>query len=314
MQQGHVFSQISNFCKNEAGLARNVKDRQNSKVTVKNLEKIQTEIKLLKDKDLEMGLFVFAGIDIYGTDIFKIIRPKMKCNKFSYKCLNKFIVDNVYEYLKIYDGSITFANGDTFYIYVHGERGFEQIKSKKVDLGNRHNKGGQSQHRHERNYDIVKDYYIGLVAEETIMITKSLENNWIFGSLDIINKIIVKNPKLQNGGFVDFNKHTIDDTKKWLSYLKDDTKLIKKEDLKLEEIVTLLQVDPNRLDFDPKNKELVDYYLINEDKPEYSKSDSSGSNVIYLNTRHKRYTELFEFSYIGVKFKGDKYLGQEFEN
>jgi hypothetical protein len=301
-QQGHAFSQISNFCKNEAGLARNVKDRQNSKVTVKNLEKIQNEIKLLKDKDLEMGLFVFAGVDIYGTDIFKMIRPKMKCNKFSYKCLNKFIVDNVYEYLKVYDGSITFANGDTFYIYVHGERGFEQIKSKKVDLGTRHNKGGQSQHRHERNYDIIKDYYINLIAEETMNI--STENNWIFGSLDIIGKVIIKNPRLQNGGFIDFNKYTIDDTKKWLSYLKDDSKLIKKEDLKLEQILTLLQIDPDRLDFDPNNKELVEYYLINEIKPMIPEQ-----NAIYLNVRHKNYEKLFEFPYIGVKF-----MGQEFEN
>ena len=136
MQQDRIFNQITTFCKNEAGLARNVKDRQNSKVTIKNLEKIQTELKLLKDKDLAMGLFVFAGVDMYGTDVFKMIKPKMKLNKFSYRCMNKFIVDNVYEYLKVYDGSITFANGDTFYIYVHGECGFEQVKYEESRFGN----------------------------------------------------------------------------------------------------------------------------------------------------------------------------------
>ncbi len=256
-----------------------------------------------------MGLFVFAGVDIYGTEIFKTIRPKMKCNKFSYKCLNKFIVDNVYEYLKIYDGSITFANGDTFYIYVHGECGFEQIKSKKVDLGTRHRRGGQSQHRFERNYDIIKDYYIGLIAEETMNISLHSENNWIFGSLDVIGKVVIKNPKLQNGGFIDFNGRTINDTKKWLNYLNNDDKLIKKEDLKLEEILTLLQIDPDRLDFDKTNKDFVDYYLINEDKP-----IDCPQNAIYLNTRHKNYDKLFEFPYIGVKFAGDKFLGVEFEN
>jgi len=302
LPQGHVFSQISNFCKNEIGLARNVKDRQNSKVTIKNLEKIQTELKMLKDKDLEMGLFVFAGIDINYVSIFKILVPKMKCNKFNYKCLNKFIVDDVFEYMKVYDGSIIFANGDSFYIYVHGERGFEQIKYKKVDLGTRHNKGGQSQHRHERNFDIVKDYYIGTIAEETFRI--KTENNWIFGSLDIIAKVIEKNPKLQNGGFLVFDKYTIGDTKKWLSYLKDDSKIIRKEDVKLEQIVTLLQTNPDRLDFDPNNRDIVEYYMINDDN--VNDNDRPISSAIYLNYRHKNYNQLFEFQYIGVKFAGQE--------
>jgi hypothetical protein len=303
LQHDHVFSQITNFCKNEAGLARNVKDRQNSRVTVRNLERIQNEIKLLKDKDLEMGLFVFAGIDTYGTEIFKMIRPKMRLNKFSYKCLNKFIVDGVHEYLKVYDGSIVFANGDTFYVYVHGNLGFEQVKYKKVDLGNRHNKGGQSQHRHERNFDIVKDYYISVIAEETMKL--NTENNWIFGSLEIINKVVTKNPKLQNGGFVDFNKYTINDTKKWLSYLQDDTKQIKREEHKLEHILTLLQIDPDRLNFDPNDKENMEWYMLNEDKPDLSEArlPCKGS-AIYLNTRHKQYSKLFEFPYIGVKYNG----------
>ena len=62
------------FCKNEIGLARNVKDRLNSKVTIKNLEKIQIELKNIKD--ISLGLFIFVGIDEYENQIFKIIVPK----------------------------------------------------------------------------------------------------------------------------------------------------------------------------------------------------------------------------------------------
>jgi hypothetical protein len=280
-------------------LARNVKDRQNSKITVKNLEKICTELKNLKDKDLEMGLFIFSGTDTYGTDIFHIIRPRSKCNRSWYKCLNKFVTDNVYEYLKVYDGSITFADGNTFYIYVHGECGFEKVDYKKVDLGTRHNKGGQSQHRHERNFDIIKDYYIQTISEATVMLTT--ENNWIFGSLDIINKVIVKNSKLQNGGFIDFNKHTINDSKKWLGYLKDNLRVIKKQDQQLEQIVTLLETDPDRLDFNLINKDQVEWYMTIEELEE------PAENAICLSTRHRYYAKLYPFGYIGVKFLGQTF-------
>lgn len=294
-------------------LARNVKDRQNSRSTVRNLERIQNELKLLSDKDLEMGLFIFVGIDTYETEIFEMIKPKMKLNKFNYRCLNKFIVDDVHEYLKVYDGAIIFANGTTFYVYVHDHAGFEQVKYKKVDLGTRHNKGGQSQHRHERNYDIVKDYYVSVIAEETAKL--STENNWIFGSLEIINKVIAKNPKLQNGGFLEFDKHTINDTKKWMGYLKDDTKKILKEEVNLDLILTLIQTNPGRLDFDVSRRFEMEWFMVNCDGFEV---DEVQENVIKLSTRHKQYPALFEYEYIGVRFLGteefDESLHENHEN
>lgn len=283
------------FCKNEIGLARNVKDRLNSKVTIKNLEKIQIELKNIKD--ISLGLFIFVGIDEYENQIFKIIVPKMKLNKFNYICSNKFMVDDIYDYLKVYDGAIIFANGDSFFIYVHGPNGFEKVKYNKVELGNRHNKGGQSQHRHERNYDIVKDHYISCIAEETLKL--STENNWIFGSLSVINKVIEKNPKLQYGGFVDFNKYTINDSKKWTSYLTDDSKIIAKEDIKLDFILTLLETNPDRLEFDETNNDIIQYYMTTIEKP-----NIVDHKAIYLNVKHKNYEHLFKFNYIGVKYEG----------
>lgn len=253
-------------------------------------------MKMMKDQDLELGLFIFAGTDIYNTEIFEIIKPKSKCNKFSYKCLNKFLVDDVYEFLKVYNGSITFVDGNTFYIYIYGSQGFELIKSKKVDIGTRHNKGGQSQHRHERNYDIIKDLYLNTVTEETMKL--NTDNNWIFGSQDIVNKIVSKNQKLQNGGFVEFDKYTINDTQKWLSYLKDDHKIIQQEDLKLAQILLLLQTDPDRLDFDPSNKDTVEWYMTTE----MNTDQNNTLRTIYLNPRHKYYQQLFQLPYIGIKY------------
>ena len=249
-----------------------------------------------------MGLFIFVGVDKYETDIFTTIKPKSKCNKFIYKCSNKFVVDFIYDYLVCYNGSVTFANGNSFFIYTHGENGFEQVKCKKVDLGTRHNKGGQSQHRHERNFDIVKDYYINLIAEETVKV--NTENNWIFGSLDIISKVILKNPKLKNGGYTEVNKDTINDTNKWFRYLEDDSDSILSEDIKLSEIVKLLEVDPDRLDFDINNKDIVEYCMINSDKDISGKDNDKCENVIYLSPKHKHYEHLFKFNYIGVKYSG----------
>jgi hypothetical protein len=301
--QDRIFSDITNFCKNEITLARNVKDRQNSKLTIKNLEKIQTELKLLKDSDLTMGLFMFVGVDQYSTDICEIVRPLTKCNKFVYKCLNKFIVDHVYEYSKILTGSIIFANGDNYYIYVHGSNGFEQYARKKVDLGNRHRKGGQSQHRHERNFDIIKDHYINVIAEETMEL--ETENNWIFGSVEIINKIIAKNPKLQNGGHLIFDQDTINDTQKWSWYLKNNLKEIEKENKKLSEIVYLIETDPDRLEFSPVGTDyVIEWSMINGPNNTPNNENENDSNVIYLKPQHKLYDQLYKYEYIGIKYKG----------
>lgn len=306
MPQGRVFSDIVAFCNKEVGLARNVKDRLNSKCTVKNLIKIQTEIKQLKDDDLKLGLFIFVGIDEYEKNIFQLMKPMTRCNKFIYKCMNKFMVDGLDEYFTIQKGAIIFANGKSYYIYVNTNMGLQLCSHNRVDLGNRHNKGGFSQRRHERNFDIITDFYINSIVEAISNL--KLDNKWIFGSLETINKIIEKDPTLYNGGYLDFDNKTINDTRKWIGYLKSDYNLVRYEDEKLGMIITLLATNSDRLDFDVQNKDFMEFYMINDvDDTAFIHNPA----CVVLKRNHKHYEQLFNFPYIGVKYKGNEYVGDD---
>ena len=45
------------------------------------------------------GLFIYAGIDEYDSEILEIIEPKIKCDIFYYNCGNKFNIDIIKKYL-----------------------------------------------------------------------------------------------------------------------------------------------------------------------------------------------------------------------
>jgi hypothetical protein len=239
---------------------------------------------------------MFAGTNVYNDDILEVIVPKTKCNLFIYKCSNKFYTDHINNFINVITGTIVFVNRDKYLIYKHTEKGFTQIKRKRVDIGTRHNKGGQSQHRHERNYDIVKDYYIKEVIEE---IEKLNSNNvWVFGSIDILKKIC--NEGIKNGSSLDFDENTINDSVRWLNYLK--TKETTKEDFIFEQIIKLLNVEPNKLEFNELcDHNLLEYYVIRDDQQNGLNSDSK---CIILNKNSKYYSQLHHFKFIGIKHNG----------
>jgi hypothetical protein len=279
-------------------MARNVKDKKNSKLTLKNLDRILTFLQTKKDTDLNMGLFIFAGVDMYDVEIFTTIVPKSKCDKFYYRCSNKFLIDGLDEYTKEYSGSIIFANGDSYYIYSHSLCGFELIDKKCVELGTRHKRGGQSQHRFERNFDIIKDYYVSLIIEKISLLQTT--NNWIFGSSIIIDKILKVCKNVYNGGFLEFDKNTIKNTKLWIEYIKTDYIKFNKNEKILNDVYTLLQTNADRLDFDISRKDEMEFYVSKEEIEHDNK-------FVYLTTNSKFYDKLFEFEYIGVKYINNDY-------
>lgn len=257
------------------------------------MEKINVYIQGCKESDFVMGMFIFSGTDIYDEEYFKIFIPKIKCSKFMYRCCNKFLTDGLDEYLKEITGSIIFVNLQNLFVYNHTETGFKMIERKSVDIGNRHNKGGQSQKRHERNFDIIKDNYMTIVSDKI----KSLntDKKWIFGSTDIVNILVNECEGSFNGGFLEFDKNTIKNIDKWTGYLKLDYKQFNKNEKILENVIEYIKINIDILDFDPNNKENMRYYITKN-------IQDKSMNAIYLSVNSKYYEQLFEYEYIGIKF------------
>lgn len=84
-----------------------------------------------------------------------------------YACGKKFVVDpikHLFEHNERYFG-LAIIHGETAKVCLFNEAGFTTVKQISEQLATRHNKGGQSQRRHERNYDIIVNVYLDIVAD-----------------------------------------------------------------------------------------------------------------------------------------------------
>lgn len=269
------------------------------------MTKISEKLKIYENTN---GLFVFCGIIDTDEEVFEIIEPKIKCDIFYYNCSNKFTTDILDKYMKDYNGSIIFVNGNECFVYSYDGQ-FKRIKQMNANLIKRHKKGGQSSLRFSRLAEESRLIYVSHVIDSLNLLTT--DNNWIFGSLEILNMVINRTDlkiKINNGGFVDFNKDTINDANYWLSYL--DSK--KNFDKYYDEIVLFLDTNVDMLDFDVKNKDKMKYYLIND---ESKLNDDRRQIILYKNSKYYEKLKLFE--YIGVKyysFNNDQFDEQINEN
>lgn len=254
--------------------------------------------KLNENIDIEkykFGLFIYCGIDEYNDEIFEIYEPIIKCDIFYYTCSNKFNIDIVKPYFESINGSIIFANGNECMIYEYdGE--FKKKKHINANLVKRHKKGGQSSVRFSRLAEESRFGYVSNILDNiNLIMTKT---NWIFGSSEILSMLFERKNEfkinLTNGGFTDFNSETIKNTIFWLKYLKnvvDDNyeKIFK-------QFVFCLDMNIDRLDFDIKNKNEMEFYIDN------SKSDEKNGKRLLLNNDSPYYSRLCIFEYIGIKY------------
>jgi hypothetical protein len=219
-----------------------------------------------------MGAIVYCGIDECKQEICELVKPKVCLNVFYYNCSNKFNIEIAAPYLESYEGCIVFANGDETFIYKYESGKFKCIKRIQGLLQKRQKKGGQSAQR------------IGRLAEETrhIYITRIKEHLprdckiFVFGSKEICESFSSTNavtPKYM--GYLDFNCDTILNTRYWCEFLKEKDSVIQ---YWYDKICEYLETDVDMLDFDPKNRDQMQYVM---DKP---------------------YGKLENFEYIGVKY------------
>lgn len=239
---------------------------------------------MLNNKINTNGIIIYAGTNEYNVEILKTFTPKISLNQFYYNCGKQFIVDRFVELFNDIKGYIIFANGDCCNIYKF-ESSFIKIKSINGNLIKRQRKGGQSAVRFSRLAEESRHEYVIHVIDYLNLLRN--ENCWIFGSNEIVKMILERKElliKLNYGGFLDFNNDTINDTRKWLSYLNKE----EVDETKLKEIVLLLDTNIDMLDFDEKNKLEMKYYF------DY--------NEIHKYKNSKDYERIKLFNYIGVKY------------
>lgn len=288
-----VFPQIivfSNFLDKEISTAKNIKNRLNRHNVVNTLTKIREFIKSIK---YPKGVFIFAGVDEYDEYIFKFLEPEIELNTFMYDCSNKFDIYNIDKYMKKHDGSIIFVNGNECLIYLWTNGNFHKMRHIDANLVKRHKKGGQSQLRFSRHAEESRAYYVSHVIDQINVI--KTKNNFIFGS-DEIRKMIIERKKdifvcINDGGFYDFNNTSICDKNYWLKYIDVQENYEKY----YEKIVSLLDIDPDGLDFDVENRENMEYYI-------YMHNKTKSQKQIPLELNSSYYEKLAPFQYIGVKY------------
>jgi len=208
----------------------------------------------------DKGKFIFAGVADDGEEIFTVIEPKLKNTVFFYNCGSKFIIDRFEKYFDDYDGSMVFANGEECIIYIYDKNNGRFTKKTQFQsmIPNSHKKGGQSSVRFGRITDGIRTKYIITIIEHLNKL--NLNNNWIFGSQDIISDVFSRKSEIviniTNGGFLNFTKDTINNTHQWISVLQNSPI----DESKFQKAAQMIELADPHLEFDPNCTENLDSF------------------------------------------------------
>lgn len=279
-------------------MAKNIKDRLNRQNVQRLLTILNQKISSINlNKNYLLGILAYIGINEYNEEIIEFIEPEIKLDLFYYSCSNKFETEIGKKYIgNNINGTIIFANGNECigYQFIYGQ--FVKIFNLNSNLVKRHKCGGYSANRYARIAEESRHSYIIRICDK-IKELNSKENNWLFGSEEIVDMILKQTHiKLNNGGFSDFNSNTILNSRYWIEVLTRKTDDC--YDTQYKEIINYLAVNPDKLDFDRQNKDLMKYFI---DKNIIDNKDFM-SNQIPLIMTSKYYTQLTMFEYIGVKY------------
>lgn len=271
--------------------ANNIKDRCNRHNVCRTLRRLA---EYLPTQSMDKGLIVFAGVDETGCEILEAIVPQLAIKMFYYNCGDQFMISIANDYIVQYAGNIVFANGDECFIYQYENGAFIQRKHLIANLQKRQKKGGQSALRIARLAEETRHAYVTRVVDSLNLLERG-DKTLLYGSKEIQDLILANKQLLQPiwaGGFLDFNRGTIADTKKWCKML-ENTEAKNKYDAYYEKVVSYLGVAVDRLDFNPVNKAEMEFYMCDGDANAIPFPDAATSQY---------YLPLRGFQYIGVKY------------
>ena len=246
------------------------------------------------------GLFIFAGITETNEEIIKILEPPFESKLFIYKCCSKFVTEPFIEFFKEHNmGLIIFANGDKALMYIYNGI-FNKVKTIDANLIKSHSKGGSSSARFGRLAVESKHHYCEHVVDY-INKYRDIKKCYIFGSKDIKTKILTSKNLITKLYQIDIDFHDFDDktirlNEKLFKTLMD--KPIQTNDKIFDEIITLLEIDPDFLLFG-KNE-----ILENIDNVEFivAHDNETFENAIILEISSKYYEKLHNYEFIAKLF------------
>lgn len=158
-------SDVTNMLRQEYGTASNIKSKSTKKNVVDAIEKVLQRLRLFKAPP-ENGLVIFCGaIPQNGVGSEKIeiyvLEPPEPISLYYYRCDQRFHIEPLEEMLKERDtyGIVTVDGNEATIATLRG-RSLEIIKNITSGLPGKHDAGGQSQRRFERNREQeVHAYY-----------------------------------------------------------------------------------------------------------------------------------------------------------
>jgi hypothetical protein len=267
---------------------------------VRTLTRIRERLNATKNTN---GLIVFAGLDEFGQEVMEVIDLKegARLDVFYYNCSKKFDTEFSARYVRSYAGSIVFANGSDCMIYSFEGGSFRRVKHICANLQKRQRKGGMSSLRISRLAEESRHNYVVHVVDYLNLL--ETKNNWIFGSEEIVGMILSNKTLLvnmNNGGFLNFNSHTINDQKHFLGYLQasERDEIDDANEVILERILYYLDTNPDMLDFDADQRTTMKAYLMST--PE--EADLTSNKYKPLPVSSKYFSRLQVFTYVGLKY------------
>lgn len=269
--------------------SRNIKDRINRKNVCKLLKSLSEK---LSCKKFTKGIIIFAGIDEFGEEIFEFIEPNLCVNIFYYNCGGKFNTDILGNFMQECAGNIILANGNECIIYEFINGGFMKKAHINACLQKRQKHGGQSANRIMRLAEETRHMYVTKVIDTLNSFDRS-NKMFLFGSKEICSMIHNHSQKLvciDDGGFLDFNNRTINNTEFFVNKLKDVPVFNKY----YEKIVLYLDTDVDMLDFDIEKRDEMEFYISNNYKSDKSIPLPENNNPFHA--------QLCGFEYVGIKY------------
>jgi hypothetical protein len=288
----HQCIAFSQWIAKEITTAKKIKNRINRQSVINTLIRIN---EFVSNAKYPKGMFIFAGINEYNEKILYTIEPIVKSTTFIYDCSNRFNTHFIQKHMEELSGTVVFVNGNEYYIYVWSSvlGTFKKFKQHDACLQKRQKKGGQSAVRIARLAEETRIIYITNLIDTLNTLTTT--TNWIFGSDEMLSLLFERkskiNIKIENGGFLEFDKDTINDTNKWILYIQNNNNF----DKYYEKAVLYLDTNIDRLDFDINNCNDMDFFITTNSVKQHDKEILLDINSIY-------YKRLHIFNYIGIKY------------
>lgn len=292
------------FLNKEYKLASNIKDRQNRQCVEKVLNMLINKLKLY-NSILSKGLVCVSGISNNGDEFVHVWEPFVTNHKQIYHCGSKYDIELFRPLFQISNdiGTIVMVSGDTTYI-IHTdipECSKFVIKHKIIGLlAKRQSRGGMSQNRIARLAEESRHQYTNRIITSINENTKGTKQVLMIGGGEIVQLVLERKDIQVKINCTDIKWNTTIDPIKFLVIEKSKIQIYfkkpsEKDELKIEQICSLLQKNPDWLSFGNE---------ISEDTCEFilSIKQSDNKNDIIVPVSSPYYSKLKLFERIGKKF------------